>query len=154
MKKFNYNRRDFLKFLSLLPIGFVFGCRSDSWDTDAPITKLDTKESFKKLIVAFGPWSSDKKAKAEDFAKRFVTASINTAPYNGEMIKKIAGRVPDNSIGLKKIDLTIFPDNERKTLIKFIQQLYSYLEIRNFTVGEPEFGLCQVDKNFYTKALN
>ena len=154
MKNSSYNRRNFLKFLSLLPLGFVFGCKSDSWDSDVPITQLDTQGSFKKLIVAFGPWSSDEKAKAGDFAKRFVSASGNTVPYSGEMIKKIAGRIPDGSVGLKKIDLTIFPDDERKILVQFVQQLYSYLEVRNYTVGEPEFGLCQVDKNFYTKAIN
>ena len=154
MKKFNYNRRDFLKFLSLLPLGFIFGCKSDSWDSDVPITKLDREESFKKLIIAFGPWSSKEKAKAEDFAERFVSASANTASYSSEMIMKIAGRIPDISVELKKVDLSIFPQNERKDLLKFVQQLYSYLEIRNIIVGEPVFGLCQVDKNFYTKALN
>ncbi len=70
------------------------------------------------------------------------------------MIKKIAARIPNNSIGLGKIDLGDFPEEERTVLIQFVQQLYSNLEIRNITTGEPVFGMCQTDNLFYTKALN
>jgi len=154
MNRMNYSRRDFLKFLSLLPIGFVFGCRSENWDSEDTREQLETEESFKKLILAFGPWSSNQKAEAESFAERFVAASGNTDPYPGGLIQKIAGRIPDSSTGLKKIDLSNFPEDERKLLIQFVQQLHSYLEIRNIIAGEPIFGVCQADNLFYTKAVN
>lgn len=151
MKKLNYSRRDFLKFLSLLPIGFMFGCRSES---ENAMEQLETEASFKKLILALGPWSSNQKAEAENFAERFVAASANTDPYPDGLIQKIATRIPDNSIGLKKIDLGNFPNDERKLLIQFVQQLHNYLEIRNIITGEPVFGMCQTDNLYYTKALN
>jgi len=154
MKKLNYSRRDFLKFLSLLPIGFMFGCGSESEDGEETSEQLETEESFKKLILALGPWSSNQKAEAENFAERFVAASGNTDPYPDGLIQKIAGRIPDRSIKLKKIDLGNFPEGERKLLIQFVQQLYSYLEIRNIITGEPVFGMCQADNLYYTKALN
>jgi len=153
MKKMNYSRRDFLKFLSLLPIGFMFGCGSES-DREETTEQLETKESFKKLILALGPWSSNQKAEAENFAKRFVAASGNTDPYPEGLINEIASRIPNNSIGLKKIDLGTFPKDERKLLIQFVQQLHNYLEIRNIITGEPVFGMCQTDNLYYTKALN
>lgn len=154
MNKLKYSRRDFLKFLSLLPIGFMFGCGSDSSDSDENGEQLETEKSFKKLILAFGPWSSNQKAEAENFAERFVAASGNTDPYPDGLIQKIAARFPDNSIGLKKIDLGNFPEGERKLLIQFVQQLHNYLEIRNIIAGEPVFGMCQADNLYYTKAVN
>jgi hypothetical protein len=153
MKKLNYSRRDFLKFLSLLPVGFMFGCKGDS-DREEITERLETKESFKKLILALGPWSSNQKVEAENFAERFVAASGNTDPYPVGLINKIATRIPDNSIRLKKIDLGNFPKDERKLLIQFVQQLHNFLEIRNIITGEPVFGMCQTDNVFYTKALN
>ncbi len=153
MKKWSYSRRDFLKFLSLLPVGFMFGCGKES-DSEETREQSETKESFKKLVLALGPWSSNQKAEAENFAERFVTASANTDPYSDGLIKKIARRIRDNSIGLKKIDLGNFPKDERTVLIQFVQQLYSYLEIRNIITGEPIFGMCQTDNLYYTKALN
>lgn len=157
MKKISTGRREFLKALIALPGWFVLACNGEErQETGVHIDSRSSEEAIKKLVILLGPWSASEKEEAENFANRFIAASNNTNPYlpkSGELIQSVASRLSTRSGNLNEIDLKEFPGEERQLLIQFVQQLYSYLELRNRICKEPQFGECQIDKIFYTRAL-
>lgn len=155
MKKQNNNRRDFLKILTVLPVGFFIGCSPGQQESETKSNLLSSEESLKKLIVLIGPWTISEKEEAEGFALRFIKASNNTSPYLPEssgLIQSILSKVNFESGEFKEINLRKFSDEERELLLQLVQQLHSYLELRNYISKEPKFGECQTDNLFYTKA--
>jgi len=157
MKKISTGRREFLKVLIALPGWFMLACNGEErQESGVQIDSRSSEEAIKKLVILLGSWSASEKKEAEDFANRFIAASNNTNPHlskSGTLIQSIAGRLSTESGNLNEIDLKKFPEEERQLLIQFVQQLYSYLELRNRICGEPKFGECQTDKIFYTRAL-
>jgi len=155
MKELLKSRRKFIKVLTALPVGIVIGCSPETQDYNAQVL-MSPEDSIKKLIIILGPWPAEEKWKAENFANRFLSAPHNTSPYlpqSSELIQNLARRFPSESASLKEIDLSKLLQEEQQLLIQFVQQLYSYLEIRNIISKEPYFGECQVDNLFYTKPI-
>lgn len=153
MKKFSPERRRFLGFLASLPLVFTLGCdRSGKRVAVTPAT-LGPEESLNKLLLTLGPWHSEEREKAEDFAKRFLKAEGAGSAYlssSGKLVQNLASRFPDDSFALKEIDLTGLSGEERELLLNLVTQLYNYIEVRFFVSNEPPWGECQPDRTRYT----
>jgi hypothetical protein len=149
----DWDRREFLKLLSSLPIVIVVGCGSEGEKAAVKGPLLSPEESLKKLIGILGPWSTQEEA--QDFADRFVN-SAHAATMNltesGEAIQTLAARFSDDSRAARKIGLGDLPPPEKDLLLALVKQLYSFTEVRFVVCKEPQAGQCQGDISWHTKA--
>ena len=145
-------RRDLLKILGSIPVGLAVGCspkQPDSFDSGSA-TADDTAVSV--LVKSIGHWTEKDAAQAAAFTDRLI-ASPSGQFYLSEgasLVTGIAQKLGATATS-SSIDLAAFSTDEKEVLLRFIQQFYSYLEIRNQLAGEPVFGECQAAPLFYTR---
>ena len=145
-------RRRFLnlgnKFLALIPLVHLTGCISDHSSILSPA------DSLKKLIFILGPWTSEDKLIAEEFAERFLKANhiINQyLPKTAKIIQSLSLGFPDNSWAVEDINLKKIPKEEHELLIVLGKQLYSFVEMRFYVSNEPSWGECQGNSMWQTR---
>lgn len=154
MRSFNRERRRFLGILVSLPAALSLGCATKGGTSTVRPTLPSPEESLSKLILAAGPWPSGERGNADDFARRFLAAEGAASPYlpgHGRALQTLAGRIPDGALALKEIDLRALSPEERDLLLKLVEQLYNYVEVRFFVNREPPWGECQPDRMIYTR---
>jgi hypothetical protein len=143
----DWKRREFIKVMMSLPLGYyAAGCAVDSG--------TPTQESLGKLVLALGPWSEGDRERAEEFAARFLAAEQIVGLYLPESqgaIESLAGRIPDGSMAIGELDLSALSTEEREFAVTFVQQLYSFIEVRFDISKEPRWGECLGDRTRYTQ---
>jgi hypothetical protein len=147
-----WDRREFLKLLSSLPVAIAIGCGSEGEKAAVKGTPLSPDESLKKLIRVLGPWSSQEKA--QDFAVRFVESAHVDAFHlsdSGEAIQALATRFGDDLLAVNKVDLEDLSAAEKDFVLSLAKQIYSLTEVRFVVCKEPQAGECQGDISWHTK---
>ena len=155
MKEYVLKRRQFLRLLISLPMGFVIGWDLERYESLVYAHTLTPEESLKKLILLLAPWPVTDNKKAEDFARRFLKSKHAFGPYlpvASKLVQSLASRFPDGTLAIKEIDLRSLPAKEKELLMKLVKQLYSFIEVRFYVCNEPPWGECQDDTTRYTRA--
>jgi hypothetical protein len=149
---YSADRRHFLKLMVSLPVALTVGCEEDFLGTSVKKAILSPEESLRKLVLLTGPWPASHREQAEDFVRRFLRyASGAYLPGSGGLLQSLASRLPD-AMSTKSINLGVLPEEERKLLVQLVSRLYSFIEVRFTTAGEPPWGECQADRLRHTKA--
>ena len=141
-----WKRRQFVKVLMSLPLGYALGCTVAS--------RTPVQESLGKLVLALGPWSVDDRERAEEFVERFLAAEHLVGFYLPEwsgVIQTQARRFPDGAMSVGEIDLAVLSAEEREFIVQFVQQLYSLIEVRFDVSNEPRWGECLGERTRYTQ---
>jgi hypothetical protein len=148
MSGHEWKRREFLKVLMSLPVGYyAAGCAVDSGTT--------TQDPLGKLVIALGPWSEGERERAEEFAGRFLAAEQVVGLYlpdSSGAIESLAGRFPDGAMAVGELNMSSLSEEEREFVMPFVQQLYSFIEVRFDIVNEPRWGECLGERTRYTQA--
>lgn len=155
MNSFCPERRRFLGILVSMPVAFSLGCAMKGGTPKAHPALTSPEESLNKLILAAGPWTSEEREKADNFVRRFLAAEGAASPYlpsHGKVLQTLAGRFPAGTFALKEIDLKPLSPEERELLLKLVEQLYNYVEVRFFVSHDPPWGECQPDRMRYTRS--
>lgn len=142
-----WKRREFLRVLLSLPLGYAVGCAAES--------KTAPEEALGRLVLALGPWSEGERARAEAFVGRFLVAEHLVGLYLPEssgVIESLARRLPDGAVSVGEFDLAVLSTEEREFVIRLAEQLYSLIEVRFDIANEPRWGVCLGDRIRYTKA--
>jgi len=143
-----WKRREFIKVLMSMPVGYyAAGCAPGS-DATAP-------DPLGVLVLALGPWSEGQRERAEEFTQRFLAAEQVVGLYRPDSdgaIESIAARFPDGAMAVADLDLTTFSAEEREFVVPFVQQLYSFIEVRFDIANEPRWGECLGERTRYTQA--
>ena len=143
----DWKRREFIKVLMSLPLGYAVGCAVESGTTP--------QESLGKLVLALGPWSDGDRERAEEFAARFVAAEHLVGLYLPESrgaIESLARRFADGALAVGELDLAALSTEEREFAVPFVKQLYSLIEVRFDISNEPRWGECLGERTRYTQA--
>jgi hypothetical protein len=142
-----WKRREFVKAMMSLPLGYyAAGCAVDSG--------TPAQEPLAKLVLALGPWSDGDRERAEEFAGRFLAAEQIVGLYLPESraaIESLASRFPDGAMAVGELDLSALSKEEREFAVPFVQQLYSFIEVRFDIANEPRWGDCLGDRTRYTQ---
>jgi len=152
MNKRQKVRRDLLKILGSIPVGLAVGCSPKEPDAFNARSVGTGDAAVGVLAKSVGHWTEKEATQAAAFTDRLI-ASPGGQFYLGEgasLVTGIAQKLGATSAS-SSIDLTAFSGDEKEVLLRFIQQFYSYLEIRNQLCGEPVFGECQADPLYYTR---
>ncbi len=155
MKDYDPKRRQFLRFLISLPMGFSIGWNLDWHRSAVHARPINPEESLIKLIHLLGPWPVTDKEQADDFARRFLKAKHavgNYLPGSSELVQSLASRFPANTVAMGELNLRNLPTKEQELLIKLVKQLYDFIEVRFYVAKEPPWGECQLDSTGYTQA--
>jgi hypothetical protein len=147
MSRSDWKRREFVKVLMSLPLGYVTACAVEA--------KPVAQDSLAKLVLALGPWPEAERERAEEFTRRFLAAERLVGfylPDSAEVIQRVAGRLPDDAMSLSRIDLATLTTQEREFVIQLVQQLYSLIEMRFDIANEPRWGVCLGERTRYTRA--
>ena len=148
------DRRRSLKVLASVPAGFLVGFNSTLKATAILASDLTPSQTLKKLIIMLGPWSTQQKRDAEDFANRFLRAKHMVKPFLPEsavLLQNIANHFSNDNRVLKEINLEEFSTKEQKLLSQLVSQLYNLKEIRYLTSNEQPYGICQSNPISYIK---
>ncbi len=147
MSGHEWKRREFIKVMMSLPLGYyVVGCSADA---GAPGEK-----PLGKLVLALGPWSDDERERAEEFTARFLAAEQIVGLYLPESesaIESLARRFADGAMAVGELDLASLSAEERDFVVPFVQQLYSFIEVRFDISNEPRWGECLGERTRYTQ---
>lgn len=147
MSHSGWKRREFVKVLLSLPLGYAVGCTVDSGTT--------AQDALGKLVLAVGPWTESEREQAEEFVGRFLAAEHLAGLYIPEsngVIRSVASRFPDGAMAVGELDLASLSVEEREFIIPFVEQLYSLIEVRFYIASEPRWGLCLGERTRYTQA--
>ncbi len=138
-------RRQFLGLLLAAPMVAALDYQSALARLEAPAPGREA--ALKQLVLQLGPWTPAEEAEAVDFAARFLAAEQIAGPYlaqSPETLQGLAGRFASEVAPLHDIDLSALSEEERELLLGLVQQLYSFVEIRDFIGDEPPIGVCGV----------
>lgn len=112
----------------------------------AGATPLDLRQSLAALVLALGPWRAEQLGVAENLMHRYVTAErLRGYEDAAPQIIAIASRFPAGARALGEIDLNMFSEIERQTLLRVLHDLYAIQEVRFFLAGQPPPGACMGD---------
>lgn len=145
-------RRDLLKILGSIPLGLTVSCSPKPPDSVDAVPPATNNSTVGVLVRSLGHWPDSDAAQAAAFTDRLIT-SPGGEHYTGDgasLVTAIARKLGDAATQ-RSIELAAFTVDERELLLRFVQQFFSYLEIRNQISGEPVFGECQADPLFYTR---
>jgi hypothetical protein len=146
------DRREFVQLMVALSAGFAIGCESNESRPGAG-SLSPAEESLLALVLALGPWPESDRAKAEDFAGRFVAyAGGLYLSESTNVVQSLANRLPADAMALTELDLKDLTAEERELTIQLTQQLYSFIEVRFYVANEPPWGECLGDRTRYTLA--
>lgn len=142
-----WKRREFVKVLMSLPLGYALGCTL--------FERTPVQESLGKLVLALGPWTIDDRERAEEFVERFLAAEhlvgLYLPEWNGAILT-LARRFPDGAMAVREVDLAALSAEEREFAVQLVQQLYSLIEVRFDIANEPRWGECLGERRRYTQA--
>ena len=147
MSRSEWKRREFVKVLLSLPLGYAVGCTQESGTT--------VQDSLGKLVIALGPWSDGEREQAEEFVGRFLAAEHLVGLYIPEsngLIRSLANRFPDGTMSVGQLDLATLSAEERAFALQLVEQLYSLIEVRFYIANEPRWGVCLGERTRYTRA--
>lgn len=147
MSSWEWKRREFVKVLMTLPVGYAIGCR--------PEGQAPAQESLGNLVFALGPWPAADRERAEEFVARFLAAEHIVGLYLPEseaVIRSLANRFPDGAMASAELDMTLLSAEERELSLQLVQQLYSLVEVRFYISNEPRWGECLGDRTRYVQA--
>jgi hypothetical protein len=147
MSSYEWKRREFVKVLMTLPVGYAVGCR--------PERRSTAQESLGNLVLALGPWPAADRERAEEFVARFLAAEHIVGLYLPEseaVIRSLANRFPDATMASAELDMTLLTAEERKIGTQLVQQLYSLIEVRFYISNEPRWGECLGERTRYVQA--
>ncbi len=143
----DWKRREFIKVMISLPLGYyAVGCAGESG--------TQAQAALAKLVLALGPWSDGERERAEEFVGRFLAAEQIVGlylPESREVIENLAGRIPDGAMAVGELDLSALSREERELVVPFVQQLYSFIEVRFDISNEPRWGECLGERTRYTQ---
>jgi hypothetical protein len=120
MSRSEWKRREFVKVLLSLPLGYAVGCTLESGTT--------VQDSLGKLVIALGPWSEGEREQADEFVGRFLAAEHLVGLYVPEsngLIRSLAGHFPDGAMSVGELDLASFSAEEHAFALQLVEQLYS-----------------------------
>ena len=143
---YELKRREFVQVLMSLPRGYALGCAVERMPPG--------QESLLELVLALGPWPATDRARAEEFAARFLAADQVVGLYLPEASSAILGlarRFPDGAMAVGEVDLGPLPDGERELAVQLTQQIYSLVEVRFYVSSEPPWGECLGERTRYTQ---
>lgn len=145
----NQTRRQFViqtsRVLAFLPFTGIIGCVSGS--------ESGPEESLSRLIYILGPWPVEDNATAENFVNRFLKTGF-AQPFlqkSVSLVKSLAGQVSNEKFTAKEIDLRNLSEDHQSLLISLTQQLYSFVEVRFYTINEPPWGQCQGNPKWHMR---
>ncbi|MCP4204436.1 MAG: hypothetical protein GY769_21200 [bacterium] len=144
MSRSEWKRRDFLKLMMTLPVGYALGCAVE--------TRTPAQESLGRLVLALGPWSQGERERAQEFAERFLAAEHLVGLYLPEssgVIRSLAQRFPKGAMAVGELELGALPSEERELAVELVQQLYSLIEVRFEISNEPRWGECQGERTLF-----
>jgi len=144
---YELRRREFIQVLMSLPLGYALGCAVERMTPG--------QQSLHELVLALGPWPTTDRARAEEFAARFLAADDVVGlylPESSSLILSLARRFPDGAMAVGEVDLEALPDGERELLVGLTQQIYSIIEVRFYVSSEPPWGECLGGRERYTQA--
>ena len=143
---YELKRREFIQVLMSLPLGYALGCAVERMTPG--------QQSLHKLVLALGPWPATDRARAEEFAARFLAADQVVGLYLPEAssaVLSLARRLPDGAMAIGEVDLRPLPDGARELVVQLTQQIYSLVEVRFYVSSEPPWGGCLGERTRYTK---
>ncbi len=143
---YELKRREFIQVLMSLPLGYALGCAVERMTPG--------QQSLHELVLALGPWPATDRARAEEFAGRFLAADQVVGLYLPEASSTILGlarRFPDGAMAVGEVDLGPLPDGERELAVQLTQQIYSLVEVRFYISNEPPWGECLGERTRYTR---
>ncbi len=143
----DWKRREFVKVMMSLPLGYALGCGVESREAE--------RDSLGKLVLALGPWPDGDRERAEEFVKRFLAAEQLVGlylPESGVVIQSLARRFPAGAMSVRELDLAVLSAEEREFAVLLVQQLYSLIEVRFDIANEPRWGQCLGDRTRYTQS--
>ncbi len=147
MSGYELKRRDFVRVLMSLPLGYAVGCAAER--------RTPEQESLGKLVLALGPWSANDRGRAEEFAGRFLAAEHIVGlylPESSAVLESLARRFPERAMSVEELDLAVLNTEEREFLLQLTQQIYSLVEVRFLVSNEPAWGECLGERTLYTQA--
>ena len=142
-----WKRREFVKVLMTLPVGYAIGCR--------PERQSSAQESLGNLVLALGPWPAADRERAEEFVARFLAAEHIVGLYLPEseaVVRRLARQFPDDAMASAELDMTLLSAEERELCMQLVQQLYSLVEVRFYISDEPRWGQCLGERTRYVQA--
>ncbi len=143
---YELKRREFIQVLMSLPLGYALGCAVERMTPG--------QQALHKLVLALGPWPATDRARAEEFAARFLAADQVVGLYLPEassVVLRLARRFPDGAMAVGEVDLAPLPDGEQELAVKLTQQIYSLVEVRFYISSEPPWGECLGERTRYTQ---
>ena len=147
MNSHEWKRREFVKVLMTLPVGYAIGCR--------PERLSPARESLGNLVLALGPWPAADRERAEEFVARFLAAEHIVGLYLPEseaVVRRLARQFPDDAMASAELDMTLLSAEERELCMQLVQQLYSLVEVRFYISDEPRWGQCLGERTRYVQA--
>ncbi len=143
---YELKRREFIQVLMSLPLGYALGCAVERMTPG--------QQALHKLVLALGPWPATDRARAEEFAARFLAADQVVGLYLPEassVVLRLARRFPDGAMAVDEVDLEGLPTGERELVVQLTQQIYSLVEVRFYISNEPPWGECLGERTRYTR---
>ncbi len=143
---YELKRREFIQVLMSLPLGYALGCAVERMTPG--------QQALHKLVLALGPWPATDRARAEEFAARFIAADQVVGLYLPEassVVLRLARRFPDGAMAVDEVDLEGLPTGERELVVQLTQQIYSLVEVRFYVSSEPPWGECLGERTRYTQ---
>lgn len=116
---------------------------------------LNAEDSLKRILRIIGPWEAKDQSIADNFISRFLKSVMNTEPYladSAEIVQNMASRLPNDQLKEVKIELYEIPNTEAILLESLVKHLYSFVEIRNYVINQPQIGICQGSPSWQTLA--
>ncbi len=143
---YELKRREFIQVLMSLPLGYALGCAVERMTPG--------QQALHKLVLALGPWPATDRARAEEFAARFLAADQVVGLYLPEassVVLRLARRFPDGAMAVDEVDMEGLPTGERELVVQLTQQIYSLVEVRFYVSSEPPWGECLGERTRYTQ---
>ena len=143
---YELKRREFIQVLMSLPLGYALGCAVERMTPG--------QQALHKLVLALGPWPATDRARAEEFAARFLAADQVVGLYLPEassVVLRLARRFPDGAMAVDEVDMEGLPTGERELVVQLTQQIYSLVEVRFYVSSEPPWGECLGERTRYTR---
>lgn len=144
------NRRQFViqtsRVLAFLPLVGIVGCGTG--------TEPDPDDSLRRLMYILGPWPVEDKVTAENFVDRFLNTDFAQSylQESVSLVQSLARQVSKENSAVMEVDLSQLAETHQALLLSLTQQLYSFVEVRFYTINEPPWGQCQGNPKWHMRA--
>ena len=141
-------RREFLGHAALAPLALALGCRT-------PSSRAEVEHALTNLIMALGPWPEGQRARARQFAQRFLQARVVSGTFHerSTTATALASAAPfrNQPMAIGTIDLSGRSEAQRRLIVELAEQVYSLSEIVCQLAGTPGLGNCTAGRVQYTR---